>query len=147
MTLALVNLCAAGVMTGVIWFTQIVHYPLFAHIPVDCSPAYAIDNQRRTSYVVGLPMVTEGICAVALFANPPGDMSRLLPTLSGLVLAVVLASTISLQVPRHAELTTVTDSRAVHDIVSRLVRSNWIRTIGWTTRMLLAAVMVAIAAG
>jgi hypothetical protein len=137
-----VHLISAAVMTGVIWFTQIVHYPLFARIPSEVSPAHAEENQRRTSYVVGLPMLLEGLTAVALFASPPNGVSRWLPFAGGVLLAVVLLSTVALQVPRHAELATPLGQDEIYSVVKRLVVSNWIRTIGWSTRTVIAAVIV-----
>ena len=90
MIISTVHLISAAVMTGVIWFTQIVHYPLFARIPSEVSPAHAEENLRRTSYVVGLPMLLEGLTAVALFASPPNGVSRWWPFAGGVLLAVVL---------------------------------------------------------
>ena len=146
MTVSLIHLISATVMTGVIWFTQVVHYPLFARIPEGVSPTHAVENQRRTSYVVGVPMLVEGLSAIALFISPPGDSSRALPFVSGALLAVVLLSTISIQVPRHAELATELSQAEIETTVRRLVRSNWIRTIGWSARTVIAAVFVSQAA-
>ena len=146
MTISLIHLIATTVMTGVIWFTQIVHYPLFARIPASVSSAHAVENQSRTSYVVGAPMLVEGLCAIALFIDPPGDSSRLLPFIGGALLAIVLVSTIALQVPRHAELATDLTQSEIDRTVQRLVKSNWIRTIGWSARTVIAAVLVSQAA-
>ena len=90
-------------MAGLIWFVQIVHYPLFHKVSEDTSVAYADEHQTRTAWVVGLPMLIEGITTVWLFFDPVG--SRVLPLIGGLVLAKVHLSTIFLQVPRHGELT------------------------------------------
>lgn len=146
MTVTLIHLIATTVMTGVIWFTQIVHYPLFARIPATVSPAHAVENQSRTSYVVGAPMLVEGLCAIALFINPPGDLSRMLPFIGGVLLAIVLLSTIAMQVPRHAELATELTQSEIDHTVQRLVTSNWIRTVGWSARTVIAAVLVSQAA-
>lgn len=146
MTITLVHLIATTVMTGVIWFTQIVHYPLFARIPASVSPTHAVENQSRTSYVVGAPMLVEGLCAIALFISPPGESSRVLPFIGGALLAVVLLSTIALQVPRHAELATELTQSEIEVTVQRLVRSNWIRSVGWSARTVIAAVLVSQAA-
>lgn len=146
MTVTLIHLIATTVMTGVIWFTQIVHYPLFARIPATVSPSHAVENQSRTSYVVGAPMLVEGLCAIALFINPPGDSSRMLPFIGGVLLAIVLLSTIAMQVPRHAELATELTQSEIDHTVQRLVTSNWIRTVGWSARTVIAAVLVSQAA-
>ena len=142
MVISLIHLIATGIMTGIIWFTQIVHYPLFARIPSELSPTHAEENQRRTSWVVGLPMLAEGLCAIALFLSPPTGVSRWLPFVGGVLLSVVLISTVALQVPRHAQLATRLNQDEIDSVVKKLVRTNWIRTVGWSARTVLAAVMV-----
>ena len=79
-------------MAGLIWFVQIVHYPFFHRVSADTSVAYADEHQTRTAWVVGLPMLIEGITTVWLFFDPVG--SRVLPLIGGLVLAKVHLSTI-----------------------------------------------------
>jgi hypothetical protein len=54
------------------------------------------------------------------------------------VLAVVLGSTVLLQVPQHAALANGHDESRT----TRLVRTNWIRTIGWSVRSIIAVVML-----
>jgi hypothetical protein len=101
-----------------------------------------VAHQRRTSLVVGLPMLVEGLTVLALFFWPPDGVGRMLPFVGGVLLTAVLASTVFLQVPAHAALAQSYD--AAH--VRRLVRSNWVRTIGWSARLLLAVVMLVKAA-
>tara|TARA_Y100000816_G_C26086210_1_gene573220 strand:+ start:778 stop:1152 length:375 start_codon:yes stop_codon:yes gene_type:complete len=124
-------------MAGLIWFVQIVHYPLFHKVSADTSVAYADEHQTRTAWVVGLPMLIEGITTVWLFFDPVG--SRVFPLIGGLVLAKVHLSTIFLQVPRHGELTRGYN----RETVSKLVTSNWVRTIGWSVRAGIAVAIVA----
>ena len=60
----------------------------------------------------------------------------------GLVLLVgIHASTILLQVPAHRRLSTGFDA-GVH---RRLVRTNWVRTVGWSLRGLVAVAMLVVA--
>jgi hypothetical protein len=142
-TLLAVHLLATAAMTGLIWFVQIVHYPLFAGVGSDGFSTYADHHQRRTSFVVGPFMATEGATALWLFARPPGDLDRIVPFVALAVLGVVLASTVLLQVPAHARLS------AGHDaaVIRRLVRTNWVRTIGWSARSVLAVMMLVVAMG
>ncbi len=147
MLIAVLHLVSTAFMAGLIWFVQIVHYPLFARIPAAASPAYAVEHQRRTSFVVGAPMALEGVTVLWLFAVPPDGLDRWLPTVGGVVLAVVLASTVLAQVPRHGRLVVERDEARIVEVVAGLVRSNWVRTVGWSARTVLAAVMVTIVAG
>ena len=143
MLIALIHLLATTAMAGLIWFVQVVHYPLFADVPASASTAYAERHQRLTARVVGAPMAVEGVCALWLFFAPPAGVGRLLPFIAGLILAVVLGSTVMLQVPRHGRLARTTCADEIGKVVTSLVTTNWVRTIGWSTRAVLAAVMVA----
>jgi len=116
------------VMAGIIWFVQVVHYPLFARAGSSAFPAYEHAHAARTTWVVAPPMVIELGTAIALTALAP----RVTPTaVAGLVLlAIIWVSTFALQVPCHARL-----SRGFSaDVHQRLVTTNWIRTIAWTAR-------------
>ena len=128
-------------MVGVIWFVQVVHYPLFARVDGPGSADYAVENQRRTSWVVGLPMAAEGVTALWLAASPPDGVGRVLPLVGLVLLAVVLGSTVLVQVPAHSRLADGHDP----SVVRRLVAGNWVRTVGWTARGVLVGVMVVLA--
>ena len=130
---------ASGAMCGLIWFVQVVHYPLFASITGAGSREHAIENQRRTGPVVIPFMAVELAAAAALAVWPPAGVGRG-PGLVGLALiAVIWLSTFFVQVPLHGRLARDGHSAAV---VDSLVRSNWIRTIAWTARAILAVWML-----
>ncbi len=133
----LVCLGATLFMTGVIWFVQVVHYPLFGQMPAPAFPSYHAAHTQTISYVVVAPMVLELVSSLWLAA-----VSR--PTGIGSVLAwsgfagsiVAWLSTAALQVPAHTRLAVGFDAR-IHRF---LVGSNWVRTIAWTAH---AAIMLA----
>jgi len=128
--LLLANAAATLFMVGVIWFVQVVHYPLFARVgPPDFSD-YSIRHTRLTGLVVGPPMLLEAATAVALVVwTPPGISVSLAWT--GLVLvAGIWLSTALLQAPRHTAL-----GRGFNPAAHRfLVTSNWLRTVLWSLR-------------
>jgi hypothetical protein len=134
------HLLATAAMVGLIWFVQVVHYPLFAAVGPGGFAEYEQLHQRRTSLVVGPLMAVEGITAVWLVLAPPDGMSIVLPLIGLAVLGVIHASTVLLQVPQHTALA------AGYDPVraSRLVRTNWVRTVGWSVRGIIAAVIVVV---
>ncbi|MDX2131350.1 MAG: hypothetical protein SFY69_04785 [Planctomycetota bacterium] len=126
---------ATWFMVGLIWFVQIVHYPLLGHIPADAVPEYARAHQRRTTLVVGPLMLIEAGSALLLLWAAGGADDRELLSWIGLVhLAVIWASTFAVQVPLHARLASGFDPRAWR----RLVFTNWVRTIAWTSRGVIA---------
>ena len=130
------HLVATVFMVGLIWFVQVVHYPLFNRISGDASIQYAAEHQRRTAWVVGLPMLVEGITTLWLFFDPING--RLLPLLGGLVLLKIHLSTIFLQIPLHKKLSQGYE----REVVRKLVATNWVRTIGWTIRAAIAVAIV-----
>lgn len=126
-------------MAGLIWFVQIVHYPLMAKVGVEGYAAYQRSHEARTTWVVAPLMLIEAATSVALLwlmrAQPWGV--AIAWTGAGL-LAVIWASTFLLQVPAHQQLGGGFDAQAHR----RLVSSNWIRTFAWTARGVLAIVLL-----
>jgi len=133
------NFAASCVMVGVIWFVQLVHYPLLATIGVDRAPAIAVEHQRRTAWVVGLPMATEGVTTLVLLLSRPDGVDVWLAWLGAVLLAVALASTVFLSVPLHEQMA----QEPRESTGRRLVVTNWPRTFAWTARSVVAGVMLA----
>ncbi|HKM52571.1 MAG TPA: hypothetical protein VJY33_04115 [Isosphaeraceae bacterium] len=132
-TVFLAHMAATLLMTGVIWFVQVVHYPLFADIGKAGFSSYEQRHTALTTWVVGPPMFVEAATAVLLFwFRPAGILTWQLG--SGLaLLAIVWLSTAFFQVPCH-ELLSKAFEPSVHE---RLVVTNWIRTAAWSLRALL----------
>jgi len=65
-TLLLAHAAATWFMVGIIWFVQIIHYPLFGHLAHEAAASYAYEHQRRTGWVVGPVMLVEMATAVLL---------------------------------------------------------------------------------
>ena len=125
-------------LCGLIWFVQLVHYPLMARVGSDAYPAYARQHQRLTTLVVAPAMLIEAITAILLFVAPESSSTRPLATTGLALVACIWASTIWLQVPCHERLGRGYDSGAVR----RLVRTNWIRTVAWSARGGIAMAML-----
>lgn len=136
-TALLVNLVASAVMCGVIWFVQLVHYPLLSVVPVEAAASTAVEHQRRTAWVVGPPMAAEGVTTLVLLAAAPDAVTWWLPWIGAVLLAVALGSTVLLSVPRHSRMATSPDARVGRE----LVLTNWPRTVAWTLRTFVCAVM------
>lgn len=116
------------VMAGIIWFVQVVHYPLFAQAGSSAFPAYEHAHAARTTWVVAPPMLIELGTAVALIALAPSVAPTAVAGLA--LLAIIWVSTFTLQVPCHARLARGFDP----EVHRRLVSTNWIRTVAWTAR-------------
>lgn len=136
--LLVAQLASTAMMVGLIWFVQVVHYPLFASVGAERFVAYEDAHRRLTSYVVGPFMAVEGVTALWIAADPPSGVSRTTAVAGLALLAVVHASTVFLQVPLHGALSKGFNAA---DAV-RLCRTNWIRTVGWSARVVLVGSMV-----
>lgn len=137
--LPLIHLAATASMTGIIWFVQVVHYPLFAAVGPEHFAAYERWNTARTTWVVAPLMLLELGAALALLFAPPRGIPFSVTLTGFLLLAGIWISTALLQVPEHAILEGGYDAAAQ----SRLVLTNWIRTTLWTLRTLLALFVAA----
>jgi phage terminase large subunit-like protein len=122
-------------LVGLVWFVQVVHYPLFARVPREAFPAYGREHAERTTWLVAPLMAVEAVCAAGLLLAEPG----LLAALGALLLAVVWASTVLVQVPCHRVLGRGWDEVAHR----RLVRTNWVRTAAWSARGAIAVALLA----
>lgn len=131
--IVVVHLAATGVMIGIIWFVQVVHYPLMARVGRQGYPAYQAAHSRRTTLVVAPPMLLELGTGVWLALRPPPFFPASAAWTGLALLAVVWASTFFLQVPEHGRLEQGFDP----DAHRRLVRGNWVRTVAWTLRGIL----------
>ncbi|MDY3555770.1 hypothetical protein R5W24_004916 [Gemmata sp. JC717] len=130
---ALLHLAATLFMVGVIWFVQVVHYPLLARVGRAEFEEYEQAHVRLTGWVVAPPMLTELVTAVLLLWVRP-DRVPLWAIGAGLALvAVNWVSTWAFQIPCHDRLTRGFEP-AVH---RRLVATNWLRTTVWSLRGLL----------
>jgi hypothetical protein len=127
------HLAATGVMIGIIWFVQVVHYPLMALVGPNGYPAYQAAHSRRTTIVVAPPMLLELATGVWLALRPSPFFPASTAWTGLALLALVWGSTLFLQVPQHRQLEGGFDAAAHR----RLVRGNWVRTVAWTLRGIL----------
>jgi len=112
-------------MCGLVWFVQIVHYPLFKGVPLEDFPAY----QKRnfvTGFVTVPVMITELFSGLWILCN---DYSNLF-LINMILLAVIWGSTFVFQVPTHLALVKIPSQ----ELFNKLIHTNWIRTICWSLR-------------
>ena len=136
----LLNVAATWAMVGLIWFVQVVHYPLFAGVGSAGYGDYQAVHMRNTGWVVGPLMLCELVTSALLVVpalRPAGVPGWLVWAGLGTV-AVNWLSTVTLQIPAHEVLTRGFDASA-H---GRLVGSNWIRTAAWTVHGVLCLEML-----
>jgi hypothetical protein len=123
---------SAVFMTGLIWFVQIVHYPLFGSVGGASWPTYHAAHCRHTGNLVLPVMLVEiGTAAALLLLSPALRTSPLYSILCAL-LGLIWLSTALLQAPLHHHLRRSPGPA----LLRRLLLTNWIRTTAWTLRSL-----------
>lgn len=126
---------ASCALAGLIWFVQVVHYPLLRLVGPDTFASYHAAHTRRTTLVVAPLMLAEALAALVLVVDSPGSATAL----AGLALvALIWASTFLVQVPLHNRLA----REPFPADLTLLVRTNVIRTLLWTLRAGLALWML-----
>ncbi|MBP7862891.1 hypothetical protein KA183_14495 [bacterium] len=136
--LLILNAGCAWLMTGIIWFVQIVHYPLFASTGKDAFIPYVQAHRHLTSLVVAAPMVIEIVTALMLVFLAKKDESFLCWIAFILVLAIWGCTAFG-SIPCHEKLCTNGFDDGVHKL---LLSSNWVRTVLWSIRAGLLSYML-----
>lgn len=136
-TLLLLQLVSTLALVGLIWFVQVVHYPLFGKVGVAGFHDYEQSHQQRTTLVVAPLMLTEAITSLVLLWIRPATISTALVVGGALLVGLIWASTFFWQVPVHERLAKSFDA-ATH---RQLVQSNWVRTAAWSIRGVLVCWM------
>ena len=126
-----INLACSLYMTGLIWFVQIVHYPLFERIGTENFVLYEERHQKLTTRVVAPAMLLELVASIAVVLLTAKPSSAL--WIASSITLLVWVSTMAIQVPMHSQLASGFNSATWKN----LVVSNWIRTIAWTIRSIL----------
>ncbi len=124
----ILQLILTGMLAGLCWTIQVVVYPQFANVPASHFAAYHTAHASRITWIVAPLMLGELSLSALLVVQNGTAITWVLAALTGLV----WLSTAFIQIPLHNRL-----GRDGHnlEVIQRLVRSNWIRTLIWTARM------------
>lgn len=136
--LILVHLAATLIMVGVIWVIQVVHYPLFALVGEEGFIRYMGQHNVLITYVVLPAMLVEIGTAGLLALSRPSAIPAWLAWVGFALVILIWASTFFLQVPAH----NILGGGFNLDAHVALVSTNWIRTILWSIRGVIALWMV-----
>lgn len=132
------NLFSTIFMVGLIWFVQIVHYPMFKFVGETSFVEYERIHQQLTTYVVGPAMLIEAATAVALLWLRPTGVYPGLLWVGLFLLLIIWGVTAGLSVPAHERLSQGFNTSA-HNT---LVQTNWIRTVAWSLRGVLGCMVL-----
>ena len=126
--LLITNILASAFMTGLIWFVQLVHYPGFELIDATNFTTFHHFHIPRTGLVVIPPMLSE--LGSSIWLVIAYDQLWLLNAVGLSLVIAIWVSTFALQARYHQKL----QQKPNPQLVSRLVTTNWIRTVLWTTK-------------
>lgn len=133
------HLLFTSAMAGLIWFVQVVHYPMFSNVGDSHFAEYEAIHMRLTTKVVAPIMLPELLATIALLFIGLQDTHQAMAIACVALLVINWVSTACLQVPCHRTLSIGFDYAAHR----RLVRTNWIRTSAWTIKSVLAVALIA----
>ncbi|UQN09111.1 hypothetical protein [Deinococcus sp. QL22] len=133
--LLVVHAALTWALSGLILTIQLVHYPLFSRVGATNYAAYQQEHIRRITWLVAPLMLAELATGAALMLRPPPLVSAASTALGLALIVLIWLSTALVQSPAHRQLTTGFDRRR-H---SRLVTTNWARTLLWLLRSLLVS--------
>jgi hypothetical protein len=122
------NLAVTLFLTGLVWVLQVVQFPLMLSARSIDFPNYVKQQRARNTILMAPPMLAEMITAVWLLYDPRAPHRDAFHAL--LLLIVIWIATFAWIIPIHAKLIRSFDE----DLVRKLIRRNWIRTICWTLR-------------
>ncbi|MCI4668583.1 MAG: hypothetical protein MRZ79_10655 [Bacteroidia bacterium] len=128
-----VHLLSSLMMLGVIWFVQIIHYPLFLNVPEDSFQDFEQRHTKLAGLLIAPLMLTELGTAIWLVFSYGFDFNAL----SNLILLLgIWASTFFIQVPLHEDLNQVYSLEKI----KKLISTNWIRTVFWSLRAIILVI-------
>lgn len=135
----LLHFTSLALMTGVIWFVQLVHYPLFRYVGVQDWQNYHQRHTVQVTWLVAPLMLTELVTAIGLFFAAPFISHDVLFLNMGLLLLAWL-STAFVQVPLHRRLSSEVSPQS--KLITLLVNTNWVRTISWSLRLVVMVMVL-----
>ncbi|MGF1566672.1 MAG: hypothetical protein ACFCVD_01115 [Nodosilinea sp.] len=127
---------------GLIWFVQIVVYPLFAKVGPEEYIAYHQFYASRIPLPVILPGFASFLLPIAIVFIRPMSVPLWLALASMACGLLSLAVTVVLEIPRHHRLE---QGGKQMTVIQELIRYNWPRTFGINGSAMLALAMLVLA--
>ncbi len=133
----LIVLVFSAFNTGLIWLVQLVHYPGFLKIPEVGYTAYQQFHMRSISFIVAPSMVGELFLSGILLLSA-NYLSLPMYWISLILLMIIWGVTFFVAVPLHGSLVSGFNAERI----TYLVNVNWVRTISWTLRTIVLALVI-----
>lgn len=125
----LLQLLVTWIMAGMMWYAQVVHYPLYNKIKegfVD----YERSHIRRAAYLLGPLMLIEAITAIILIRIVPHGTEQVLAWVNLILLISIWIITFLFQLTYHQKLRVQFSKKWIKGLIT----SNRIRCLLWTIK-------------
>ncbi len=129
--IVIINLFSSFFLCGLIWLVQLVHYPFFRYADLHAFEEAMSFHKKKISLIVVPVMFAELLSSfwLSLFS----DLYTAFHVAGLVIVLVIWIVTFTTQVPLHSKLS----EKREPDVIHRLVKSNWIRTLLWTIKAFL----------
>ena len=131
--LLLSQIASSLIMFGVIWIIQLVQYPFFSYVNAENFPKYHSAHTFWITPIVAPTMIVELFTSILIIFYPPLNIDAKLLYVGLFLTLTAWASTFFIQIPLHNKLANGFNA----DAHRSLVKTNWIRTIAWSLRVIL----------
>ena len=133
--LCIPNIAISWGLLLLIWMVQLIIYPGLYRIPSRDFANYHRWYVKRISAIV-LPLMTLEVIFIIGWLIL--ENYSIYSSITGLSVTIIWLSTFLLQVPIHKRLQSGKDN----ECISRLVSTNWIRTIAWSIKAITVTIAV-----
>lgn len=127
-----IHLAVTWMLVGLIWVVQILVYPQFRHVAPAEFRDYHFAHCFRIGLIVAHLLFVEAATAAWLLYE--GRQAQPFIISTGLI-PIIWLTTAVFQAPIHTRLGRGFDA----PLISRLILTNWIRTLAWTARGILVS--------
>ncbi len=131
MNLFTVHLIFTAIMVGVIWLVQVVHYPSFNFIDKNFYSDFQNFHIKRISFIVIPVMLLELVSGLILIFLDNRHSTPSLISFGILILIWIITGLFFAKA--HQDLIAGYD----REIVKKIIKLNWIRTLLWSIRLIL----------
>ena len=139
----LINLVLSFIAVGLIWTIQLVHYPSMRFISKEQFSAYHNFHSIRISLIAMPLMLVELITSFLLLYQNFNNAIQTIFLINFVIVVLIWLSTFLVQVPLHNILSKEKNDK----VISKLILSNWFRTILWTGRSILMILFLSFTMG
>ena len=137
----LFNLVLSFIAVGLIWTIQLVHYPSMRYISKDKFTEYHNFHSMRISILAIPLMLAELVTSIMLWYQNFNNTVQTVFLVNLIIVVLIWLSTFLIQVPLHNALSKEKNTEKL----TKLIFTNWIRTILWTLRSILMILFLAFA--